>query len=262
MIICNITIFYIMKPYNFILSEKQFHIWNDKDLELLLKIFSGTSKISWIIHWNILMEMDKDLEWFVTHYRGLLNCLKYLNEKNSFLLLVKLWDVLLNLINNSSELAEILSKIPNESNKIRLLTIMRVKGLRKILFNAQDLWNILEWLYGESQRKFLDLLGRDLVREIFYSTNEIIMILHYLTNENKDYLMNIIWIGWVKTKIKTSFNFLVLFKWLTDKKARELLKTYTKKEVLALFKNDDEFYHFLLRLPKNKEKIFLKFIHE
>lgn len=251
-----------MKQYHFIIGEKTFCISDEKDLELILKIFSWNSKISWVIHWNILMEVDNDLEKFITSYRGLLNCLKYLNEKNSFLLLVKLWDVLLHLINNSSELAEILSKIPDESNKLRLLSILRIKWLRKILFDARDLWNILEWLYGKSQRDFIDLLWRDLVREIFYSTNEIIMILHYLNDENKDYLMDIIWIWWAKNKIKTSHNLLVMFKWLTIKKARELLKTYTKKELLALFKTEEEFYSFMLRLPKIKEKLFLQFINE
>lgn len=249
-----------MKQYNFIISDKKYSIFWENELISLFKLFSSNSKVSSVVHWNILMELDSDLESIITSYQGLLNCLKYLNEKNSFLLLVKLWDILINLINNSVELAEILSRIPEESNKMKLLGILRIKWLTKILFDARDLWNIFEWLYWKSQREFIDLLWKDFVKELFMSTNEIIMTLHYLNNENKDYLMDILGLDWTKNKIKTSSNFLVMFKWLTLKKSRELLKKFEKNEILDLFKTEDEFYNFLLRLPKDKEKLFLDYL--
>lgn len=249
-----------MKQYSFIISQNTYTINNEKDLAMLFKLFYSNSKISSVIHWNILMEIDSDLEQFITSYKWLLSCLKYLNEKNSFLLLVKLWDVLINLINNSQELAEILSRIPDESNKLRLLSILRLKWLTKILFDARDLWNIFEWLYWKTQKDFIDLLWNDFVRKLFMSTNEIIMTLHYLNNENKDYLMDILGLDGIKYKIKTSQNFLVMFKWLTLKKSKQLLKKYSKEEILDLFKTEEEFYDFMLKIPENKEKIFLNYI--
>lgn len=249
-----------MKQYSFIISDKKYQISDEKDLELIFKLFYSNSKVSSVVAWNILMEIDSDLEYIITSYQWLLNCLKYLNEKNSFLLLVKLWDVLIKLINNSRELAEILSKIPDESNKLRFLIILRIKWLKKLLFDARDLWNILEWLYWSTQREFIDFLWNDFVKEIFFWTNEIIMILHYLNDENKDYLMNIIWLSWAKSKIKTSNNLLVMFKWLTLKKSKELLKKYTEDEILNFFKTDEEFYDFMIKLPQNKEKLFLDFL--
>ncbi|MDD5769784.1 MAG: hypothetical protein PHE25_02350 [Candidatus Gracilibacteria bacterium] len=251
-----------MKQYEFIISNKKFSINNENDLEVLFKIFSGNSKTSSVIHWNILMEVDSDLEKIITSYRGLLNCLKYLNEKNSFLFLVKLGDVLINLISNSKELAEIISRIPEESNKIKLLSILRLKGLTKILYDAKDLGNIFEWLYGKSQRDFINLLGKDIIKKLFFSTNEIIMTLHYLTDENKDYLMDILGLDGVKAKVKTSKDFLVMFKGLTIKKSKILLKKFTKSEILDMFKTEDDFYKFLLRLPRDKEKIFLEFLQK
>jgi len=251
-----------MKEYGFVISDKKYFVKNEKDLELIFKLFFNNSKISSVIAWNILMEIDSDLEKIIVSYKGLLNCLKYLNEKNSFLLLVKIWDILINLIDDSMQLAEILSRIPEESNKMRLLNILRVKWLTKILFDAWDLWNIVEWLYEKSERDFIDLLWKEFIKKIFLSTNEIIIILHYINDENKDYLMDIIGLDWAKNKIKTNKNLLAMFSWLTIKKAKELLKKYTRKEILDFFKNDDEFYNFLLRLPKEKEQIFLKFLQK
>ena len=251
-----------MKQYSFIIWDKKYLVNSEKELISLFKLFYSNSKVSSIIHWNILMEIDSDLEKIITTYKWLLGCLKYLNEKNSFLLLIKLWDVLINLVKNSNDLGEIISRIPDESNKIRLLSILRVKWLTKILFDARDLWNIFEWLYGETQKKFIDLLGKEFIRKIFLSTNEIIIILNYLTDENKDYLINILSLEGIKNKIKTSNNLLIMFKWLTLKKAEELLKMFSKEKILDLFKTEDEFYNFLLRLPYDKEKLFLNFLQK
>lgn len=250
-----------MKQYSFIIWDKKYTVNSEKELVSLFKLFYSDSKVSSMIAWNILMEIDNDLEKIITSYQWLLLCLKYLNEKNSFLLLVKLWDVLINLVNDSKDLAEIISRIPDESNKIRLLSILRVKWLTKILFDARDLWNIFEWLYYEkTQKKFIDLLWKEFIRKLFLSTNEIIMILNYLTDKNKDYLINILSLEWIKNKIKTSNNLLVMFKGLTLKKAWELLKMLWKEKILNLFKTEDEFYNFLLRLPYDKERLFLNFL--
>jgi hypothetical protein len=50
------------------------------------------------------MEVDNDLEKIITTYKGLLKCLKYLNEKNAYLLLVKISDILPDIIKKSTQL--------------------------------------------------------------------------------------------------------------------------------------------------------------
>lgn len=251
-----------MKTYSFILSEKTFRLENEADLALLFQMFSQKSTVNSVIHWNILMEVDTDLEHMITSYTGLLRVMKYLNEKNAFLLLVKLWDVLLSIIDDSKKLAEILSKIPEESNKYKLLSILRVRGLKSLLFDARDLRNIFEWLYGDTQRKFIDLLGKDFIKELFASTNEIIMTLHHLEHTNKDYLMEILWISGIKHKVKTSQNLLIMINGLTSKKAKEFLSLFSPEEILDLFKTESDWYQFMIRLSPFKEKLFLSYLQK
>ncbi len=251
-----------MKEYWFVIWENKYSLSNEKDLALLLRLFSGDKKMSSIIHWNILMEVDNDLENIIKSYKWLLVCLRYLNEKNSFLLLVKIWNILINLINDSSELSELLSRIPEDSNKMRLLSILRVKWLSKVLFDARDLWNIIQWLYWNSEREFLDLLWDDFIKWLFLSTNEIIMILNYVDDVNKDYIINIIWFWWVKNKIKTTQNLLIMYSWLSMKKAQELLNKYDKTELLSFFRNNKDFHDFLLRLSQEKEELFLNYLQK
>jgi len=248
-----------MKKYNFILWEKNFCIQNEKDLSILLSLFSDKSNISNLIHWNILMKINSDLENIFVSYKWLLLCLKYLNEKNTFLLLLKIWDILLNLINNSQELSELLSRIPEDLNKMRLLKILRLKWLKKIIIDAKDLGFIIQWLFWKTEKDFLELLWKQTIRNIFLSTNEIIMILNFV--DHKDYLINIIGLKNVQNKIKTSKNLLTMFSWLSINKSKKLLQSFTKKEILNFFKNEDDFYNFLIRLDKKKEKIFLNYLN-
>ena len=204
--------------------------------------------------------MDQDLTKIFKSYNWLLKCIKYLNEKNIFLLLLKIDSVLPSLIKKSKNLWEILSKIPEDSNKIRLLKSLRLWYLKNIIKNAKDLWNIFEWLYWKSQWEFIRFLGDDFIKEVFWSTNEIIMILQYLNDENKDKITDILWIKNMKTKVKTANNFLTMFWWLSDNKAKDFINLFSKIEIKNYFKNDEEFYNFMLRLSNSKEKIFLKHI--
>ena len=38
-----------------------------------------------------------------------------------------------------------------------------------------------------------------------------------------------------------------------------MLKLFTRDELISLFRTDEEFNEFLLKLPHDKEKLFLKF---
>jgi hypothetical protein len=57
-----------MKEYSFILSSKTYKIKDENDLELIFRLFAN-SKISSVIHWNIIMEVDNDLEKIITTYK-------------------------------------------------------------------------------------------------------------------------------------------------------------------------------------------------
>jgi hypothetical protein len=52
-----------------------------------------------------------------------------------------------------------------------------------------------------------------------------------------------------------------MFKGLTLEKAKELLKKYTKKEILRFFKTEEDLYEFMIKIPQNKEKLLLKFLN-
>ncbi|MDD4152053.1 MAG: hypothetical protein PHR68_05545 [Candidatus Gracilibacteria bacterium] len=249
-----------MENYSFKILGKKHNFRNENELSQILSILGGDDNISDLIHWNIIMQLDDKLLKIIKTYKGLLKILKPLSKKNYMLLLLKIGDNLPNIVGKSKYLGEILARIPEETNKIILIKRLRLKGLRLFIRDAYDLKNLFEFVYDKAETELLDTLGEEFIKETFTRTNEIIITLHYLNTENKDRLINMLGLQNVYKKIKTYKDLLVMYKGLSLEKSKELLKLYKREELVKLFINDEEFHYFLLRLPHDKEKIFLNYL--
>lgn len=249
-----------MENFSFKILGKKYYFKDENELSQIMWILWWNDNISWLIHWNIIMQLDSDLIKIIKTYKWLLNLLKVLNKKNYILLLLKIWDAIHNIIWNSKYLWEILARIPEEENKIVLIKRLRLKWLKLFIRDAHDLKNIFEFVYGEAESELLEILWEEFIKETFTRTNEIIMTLHYLNDANKDKLIKMLGLNNVFKKIKTYKDLLVMLKWLTIDQAQKLLNLYKKDDLIKFFLNDEEFHYFLLRLPHNKEKMFLNYL--
>lgn len=250
-----------MSNFKIKIIDKEYTIKDENELSLIFSLIWKQSETNKKILYNIIMQLDNELENIIISYKWLMNCLKILDDDNSFLILIKLWDILPKILKSSSHLGEILARIPLEKNKIRLLKTIRLKWLSSIINSTRDLWNIFEWIYEDWNNEVINILWEDFIRKIFLSTYEIIIVLHYLSDKTNDRLIDILWLENIYKKIKTKENLLVLFSALTDKKALELLNYFSKKDIKEMFNDNEEYYNFLLRLPKKKEKIILNYLH-
>lgn len=249
-----------MKKYSFKILNKKYYFKNENELSQMMWILWWDDNISWLIHWNMIMQLDDDLLDIIKTYKWLLRILRHLNKKNYLLVLLKIWDNLHNIVWKSKYLWELLARIPEEENKIILIKILRLKWLKLFIRDANDLKNMFEFVYDKAESELIDTLWKDFIKETFTRTNEIIMTLHYLNNENKDKIIDMLWLINVHKKIKTYKDLLIMYKWLSYKKASELLNLYSRQELLDFFLNDEEFHYFLIRLPEEREKLFLNYL--
>lgn len=247
-----------MKDYKFKIWKKSYKVKNEYELSLIFSLIYDNDDLGDDIAWSVIMQLDTDLLEIIKTYRGLIACLKRLSSKNQLLFLLKVGDNLSNIIKSSEHLSQILARIPDDFNKLTLLKRLRLKWLSNFIRDARDLWNILEFIYWDAQREFLEILGVSFIKQVFLRTNEIIIILYFLENKNKDLLIDMIWLEWIYRKVKTYKDLLLMFWWLSEEKSKEFMALYKKEELLDFFLNDEEFHYFLLRLTPNKEKIFLE----
>lgn len=245
----------------FILWEKSYTVKDENELSLIFSLLTWEDQdLTSILHWNMIMELDEKLIIIIKTYKWLINCLKYLNEKNSFLLLVKISDILSTIIQDSSELWELLAKISEENNKLRLIRQIRNRWLSKLIISSKDLLNIVEWVYWNAERETLNILWPEIIKELFIYPQDIYNVLHYLNNDNKDYLMDMIWLNEISKKIKSRQDFLLLIKWMSYIKVDQFLSLYSRHQIKKFFINDKEFHYFLMKLSDKKEEVFLEYL--
>lgn len=249
-----------IKEHQFIIWDRPFSVHDENELALIFSTLKWEEEVTSIIHWNIIMELDEELLTIIKTHRWLIACLKALNEKNSFLLLVKISDILSNIFNNSLELWEILARLREEWDKIRLLKQMRNRWLSRLINSSEDLLNILEWVYDWAERETLDILWAETIRELFVYPSDIYNVLHYLENENKDYLIDLIWLFEISKKVKWWEDLLTIIKWISYNKVKPFLSLYNRRQIKEMFKSDEEFKTFFKKLSTWKEKIVLEYL--
>ena len=130
----------------FSLGENEYAIHNEEELALIMELLS-TSPDAFTLHRHLIMSLDEKLMGIILSYKGLLLCMKHLEYKNRFLLLLKIGDTLSQVIGKSEHLGNLLAGIPEEIDKIRIIKSIRTKGLIQLIYTPDDLGNILEWIF-------------------------------------------------------------------------------------------------------------------
>ena len=91
------------KIRSFVLGDKRYIIQSEEELALIIELLA-TSPNAFTLHRHIIMMLDADLMDIIHTYKGLLLCMKHLEYKNRFLLLVKIGDTLSRVIGKSEHL--------------------------------------------------------------------------------------------------------------------------------------------------------------
>jgi hypothetical protein len=78
-----------LATYNFSLGEKQYTVHNEEELALIIDLLASSTD-TFTLHRHIIMSLDEDLMKIILTYKGLLLCMKHMEYKNRFLLLIKI----------------------------------------------------------------------------------------------------------------------------------------------------------------------------
>lgn len=242
--------------------DEEFFVTNENELILLL---ININRHWWdsknLIIWNLITELDFELEKIIVSNNWLINILKRLDEKRSLLLLSKITDVLPKIIWNTENLWELLAKFSsNYWYKTQIIKNLRWKWLRYLIRNAKDFQNTVEWLYFNAENEVFKLLEITFIKSLFSNAKEIWDVLYYLTKYNKENFIKILGIENVAIKIFTYKDLIDCCNWMLDKSFIELLRFLWKEKVLDLFHFEKDFHSLLLSLPQSKEKIFIDFL--
>lgn len=104
---------------------------------------------------------------------------------------------------------------------------MRAKGLLHIIHTPDDLGNILEWIFGDGEKLIFDMLGKDFLRSVFSYGTDIYKVFHFLADQNKDILADMLELSFIKSLVYTADDFFYVLKALSNAKVREFIPLFT-----------------------------------
>lgn len=246
--------------HTFTLGYKQYIIHNEQELALIIELLESSTN-SFTLHRHLIMSLDEKLMDIIVTYKGLLLCMKHMEYKNRFLLLIKIGDTLSRVIGKSEHLGNILAGIPEETDKMRIIKSLRYKGLMQIIHTSNDLGNILEWIFGDGEKLVFDILGRDFLISLFAYGMDIYRVFHFLNDKNKDILAEILTLQFLRSRIQTAEDFFYILKALSNKTAGEFISIMNPLEVREIIGKNDILHYYLPKITKEKEETLLEYIN-
>lgn len=245
--------------HSFTLGEKEYLIHNEEELALIIDLIAASDD-SFTLHRHIIMSLDEKLMDIILTYKGLLLCMKHMEYKNRFLLLIKMGDTLSRVIEKSTHLGSLLASIPEENDKKRIIKSIRYKGLIQIIDTPDDLGNILEWIFGEGEKLVIDILGKEFLQSLFTYGTDIYKVFHFLSDENKNILADLLELSFIKSCVYTPEDFFYVLKALSNEKSEDFIPLFTPEEIRTIIRKDKTLHHFLPKLTQEKENILLQYI--
>lgn len=246
--------------YTFTLAQKAYEVGSEKELALIFDLLKDAGKTAETLHWEILMQLDWHLMEIIKTYKGLLDCLQHLSDKNRFLLIIKIGDTLPDVVESAERLGNIIAGIPEEKNKVQLIKILRKKGLQRLIFSARDLAYVIEWTYEESEKVLLETLEPAFINQIVTTAQHAYDVMRFITAHNKALFVDMIGFGRLRALIQSPQDLFFLLKMLPVEDARRFLDGLTRRELVGIVRTDKAFHEGLKSLALRKEKILLDFL--
>jgi len=124
----------------------------------------------------------------------LYSVLKVLAPDDQVYLIDALGSRLVDVVQRSGALRDILATLAESKVEERLLQTLGSEGLRSLIGSAEELSEVLEWVYGECDQLALNLLGLGFLSRLFQSGYEFSLVLHSLDHRCQEELVELL--GW------------------------------------------------------------------
>jgi hypothetical protein len=185
----------------------------------------------------VLVQLAPHLAQIIGDGRGLLAVLRVLSPADQLYLIGCIGSGLPTVIHNAQILRDILAMLADCKVEEALLSAIGSARLRELLATPEELADVLEWVYGESDRLVMQLLGDAHLRGLFASGHELSLVLGMLDHRLQKELIELL--GWeqVSALIHSRTDLAHLLATLPAALSTELLPRIPVDRLHALIRN-------------------------
>ncbi|MBN1318782.1 MAG: hypothetical protein JXA42_25100 [Anaerolineales bacterium] len=205
----------------------------------------------------VLQQLEPFLTEIIQDAPGLYAIFKVVNHDDQLYLIDALGSDLEIILKRANKLRDILAMLADERVEQHLIQTLGSNGLRALVNSAQDLVDVLEWVYGRSDHLVLSLLGDDYLKKLFQSGYELALVLHTLDQTRQTELFNLL--GWQKilSLIHDIDDLAYLSRALPCQLSTELMERLTKNRIWELVR-DEKGLDYLSRYLDRDEVAFVR----
>ncbi|MGQ9683567.1 MAG: hypothetical protein ACUVX9_13595 [Anaerolineae bacterium] len=201
---------------------------------------------------EVLEQLRPHLAQIIGTGRGLHGTLKALAPADQEYLLRALGPELPAAIGSAAALRDILATTSEMAVEQALLETLGASGLRRLIVTAEELAEVLEWVYGECDRLALDLLGTEHLRLLIHSGHALSLVLHSLDAAVQRSLLQALGWEWLVARVRDGRDLAYLLRALPSDLGKELLAYYTPGALRALIGNERDWQFLWQRLEPDE----------
>jgi hypothetical protein len=204
----------------------------------------------------VLQQLAPHLAEIVGGPPGLYSVLKVLSGDDQLYLIDALGPALLAAISSAAALRDLLAALSDQRVEERLLETIDSPGLSALLGSAEELAEVLEWVYGDCDQLALRLLGPDTLRRLCLGGYELSLVLHALDETRQMELLDTLGWRWVLTLIHDRRDLAYLLRALPADLSQRLLDHLTDDRLAAVLRDDAD-WRYLLPFLEEVEAAYL-----
>ncbi len=195
-----------------------------------------------------LAQLRPHLAKIVAHARGLMTVTRALATDDQIYLIEAIGPGLVQVMQDAAHLRDLLATIADMRVEEALLRALGATGLRCLIVSAQELAEVLEWVYGQCDSLVLELLGLDAVRRLCRHASDLSAVLRSLDHARQVELVE--QLGWtfVADLVRDGRDLAYLLRALLPAGSERLLRRYTRPQLTALIGNARDWTYLCQRL--------------
>jgi hypothetical protein len=206
----------------------------------------------------VLQQLRPHLAEILGGPKGLHAVLRVLAPDDQLYLVDALGPDLRRVVRDALSLRDLLAALADVRVEQRLLQTLGSPGLRALIGSAEELAEVLEWVYGDCDRLVLDLLGARFLKGLFKSGYDLSLVLHSLDKTRQQELLDEV-LGWdgVPSLVRDRRDLGHLLRALPGDLSQRLL-SHVPAERLGRIVGGDEGWHYLHRYLEADEAAYLR----
>ena len=237
--------------FPFTIDHETVQIGTANELALALDVLQGQ------FDHEALVQLNPHLARIVANASGFMLVMRSLSKEDQLFLIQSIGTDLPAVLQDARHLRDQLAVMALEDVEEALLKTLGRDGLRRLVLTGEELAEILEWVYGQNDALVLNLLGIDSVRRLCRHSSDLSALLYNLDHELQEKLLE--QLGWpfIVDLVRDGRDLAALVRALPPASSERLLRHYSPRQLVELVGNERDWAYLCQRLePQEADFLF------